>query len=324
MAKPRVFVSSTFYDLKHIRSSIENFIDGLGYESVLSEKGDIAYNPDIPLDESCYKEVHSCDIFVLIIGGRYGSSASSEGKIETKDFYTRFESITKLEYENANNRDIPTYILIEKSVYAEYETFKRNRDNKTIIYASVDSVNIFVFIDKILSQTRNNPIQQFERHIDIESWLKLQWAGLFKDLIQKRKTQAEINELSKEVKELSNINTTLKRYLEEIVSTTDGKKGHELIEQEEERLAHSRTMNEFKSNPFVVGIVYDFGITIDEAFKLFSNSKTLEEFAVKHAEFGGYKGDRESLLKAWKYNNKLIDSINAVRRIINKPPFKTL
>lgn len=30
MAKPRIFVSSTYYDLKHIRSSPENVIDVVG------------------------------------------------------------------------------------------------------------------------------------------------------------------------------------------------------------------------------------------------------------------------------------------------------
>lgn len=62
MAKPRIFVSSTFYDLKHIRSSVDNFIETLGYESILSEKGDIAYSFELPLDESCYREIENVDI----------------------------------------------------------------------------------------------------------------------------------------------------------------------------------------------------------------------------------------------------------------------
>lgn len=56
MARPRIFVSSTYYDLKHVRSSLDNFIEALGFDSVLSEKGDIAFSPDAPLDESCYRE----------------------------------------------------------------------------------------------------------------------------------------------------------------------------------------------------------------------------------------------------------------------------
>ena len=52
MAKPRVFISSTYYDLKHVRSSLENFVESLGFEAILSEKGSITYSHDIPLDES--------------------------------------------------------------------------------------------------------------------------------------------------------------------------------------------------------------------------------------------------------------------------------
>lgn len=43
MAKPRVFVSSTFYDLKQVRADLERFIKELGCESVLNERGNITY-----------------------------------------------------------------------------------------------------------------------------------------------------------------------------------------------------------------------------------------------------------------------------------------
>src|SRR5262244_270849 len=141
MAKLRIFVSSTHYDLKYIRSSLEMFIDSLGYDAVLSEKGNIAYTPDIPLDESCYREVQNCDVYVLLIGGRYGAEANVARGPEPKAFYERYESITKLEYKAAADKDIPIYILVERSVYAEYQTFQLNRDNDSINYAHVDSVN---------------------------------------------------------------------------------------------------------------------------------------------------------------------------------------
>lgn len=80
MARPRVFVSSTYYDLKHVRASLDLFIESMGYDSILSEKGDIAYTHDRPLDDSCYRETETADIFVLIIGGRYGHEASPTDK----------------------------------------------------------------------------------------------------------------------------------------------------------------------------------------------------------------------------------------------------
>ena len=184
MSKPRIFVSSTYYDLKHIRSSLETFIERLGYEPILSEKGDIAYAPDMALDESCYREVRNADIFVLIVGGRYGAE-KSEGKRDVpKDFYTRYDSITKQEYKSATDKDIPIYILIEKSVYADFETYLRNKKNESVNYAHMDSVSIFQLIEEILSQPRNNPINYFDRYTDIEAWLRDQWSGLFRELLQ--------------------------------------------------------------------------------------------------------------------------------------------
>jgi hypothetical protein len=38
MARPRIFISSTYYDLRYIRSSLEIFIEALGFDAILSEK----------------------------------------------------------------------------------------------------------------------------------------------------------------------------------------------------------------------------------------------------------------------------------------------
>ena len=236
MSKPRVFVSSTYYDLKHIRSSLETFIERLGYEPILSEKGDIAYAPDMALDESCYREVRNADIFVLIVGGRYGAE-KSEGKRDLpKDFYQRYDSITKQEYKSAVEKDIPIYILIEKSVYADFETFLRNKENQSVTYAHVDSVSIFQLIEEILSQPRNNPINYFDRYTDIEAWLRDQWSGLFRELLSSTSNQQQLASLSAQVGELREVNRTLKAYLEQVVTTIAPKESARLIKSESRRL----------------------------------------------------------------------------------------
>jgi hypothetical protein len=219
MAKPRVFISSTFYDLRHVRSSLEFFVDSLGFEPILSEKGDIAYSPDAPLDESCYREVQNSDMYVLIVGGRYGSEASESRSTLTKEFFDRYESITKKEYQSATSKDTPVYVLIDKSVYAEYQTFRRNRDNTSVKYAHVDSVNIFYFIEDILAQPRNDPVHMFDSYSEIEAWLKEQWARLFRELIQRMSSQQQLASLTAQVSQLAEINTTLKRYLEELLKS---------------------------------------------------------------------------------------------------------
>lgn len=251
MAKPRVFVSSTYYDLKNVRSSLENFVESLGYEPVLSEKGDIAYAPEVPLDESCYREARNADIFVMIIGGRYGTEASSDEKKPNREFFERYDSITKKEYANAVSEDIPIYILIENNVESEYRTFLKNKEKKDIQYAHVDSVNVFYLIEHILSQPRNNPVCTFERYSDIEVWLREQWAGFFRELLDRRSSQERIKTLSSQVGDLTDVSETLKKYLEEVVSKISPKEAAKLIEEEEKRLEKASLFKELAANPFV-------------------------------------------------------------------------
>ena len=95
MARPRVFISSTFYDLKQIRADLDNFIRSLGYDVVRNEEGAIPYEKDFRLEEYCYKEINSIDILVAIIGGRFGSVSSADERysISNTEIKTAIESI---------------------------------------------------------------------------------------------------------------------------------------------------------------------------------------------------------------------------------------
>ena len=278
MAKPRVFVSSTYYDLKHIRSSLENFIDSLGFESILSEKGQIAYSPDIPLDESCYREVGNADIFIIIIGGRYGSEKSGSEEKTEKQFFDRYDSITKQEYKSAVDRDVPTYILIEKSVHSEYEIFLKNKKNESINYVHVDSVNIFHLIENILLQPKNNPVHQFDRYSDIEIWLKEQWAGLFRELLNQRSKHTQIASLASQVSTLEEINKTLKRYLEEVILKVSPEGSAKLIEDESKRLEEARQFALLNDLGLYKYIYIMNEISMEEFRDTLIKSKSLEDF----------------------------------------------
>jgi hypothetical protein len=182
MAKPRVFISSTFYDLKQVRSDLERFVKELGYESVLNERGNIPYGSTERLENYCYKEVELCDIIISIIGGRFGSKSEFSSN-----------SITQTEIQTALKNNKQVYCFIEKNVWAEFQTYLINKDTKGIKYNYVDTIEIFQFIEHIRDLPNNNPIHAFETSSDIIFFLKEQWAGLFQRFLQQ---QSRINEIN--------------------------------------------------------------------------------------------------------------------------------
>jgi len=203
MAKPRIFISSTYFDLKNVRADLERFIKTQGFDPILNERGHIAYGSKEKLEEYCYKEIQLSDILVSIIGGRYGS----QSKVDAN-------SISNIELRTAIDLGKQVYIFIDKNVYSEFKTYERNKENKTISYASVDDQKIFSFIEEIQSLPINNAIANFETSSDITDYLKLQWAGLFQRLLSEHSKQKEINALD-EIKSTAKTLNQLVEYLVE-------------------------------------------------------------------------------------------------------------
>ena len=184
MAKPRVFISSTFYDLRQIRVELDKFIEGLGYEPVRNEEGDIPYGKDEALQAYCYKEIANIDVLVSIIGSRYGSA----GIIKEKE---QEYSVSQLELKTALKEDKQVFVFIDKNVFTEYETYILNKNNENVIYKYVDNVNIYKFIEEIKALPHNNNIKGFETAEDITSYLREQFAGLFKQFMLDNKRVKE-------------------------------------------------------------------------------------------------------------------------------------
>jgi len=148
-------------------------------------------------------------------------------------------------------------------------------------------VNIFNFVDEILSQPFNNPVQTFEKFSDIDAWLRDQWAGLFRDLLNRRSEQSQLSSLSNEVKQLGELNTTLKRYMETLLKASKQPGSEQVIQQEDKRLDEARLRGEIqKTSLFTILRAGTSGTaaSADEIIDAILKSNSREELA--NALFG--------------------------------------
>ncbi|MHB9073386.1 MAG: DUF4062 domain-containing protein [Desulfobaccales bacterium] len=224
MAIPRVFVSSTCYDLKYIRENLKYFIKRLGYDPVLSEEGSIFFNPSLHTHDACIAEVPNCQMFVLIIGGRFGSQFKGE-----------VHSITNAEYREAVRLKTPIFAIVEQTVYNDSHVYSHNLANESIdassiIYPSVDNISIFNFIDEVKANAVNNAIVPFRDFADIETYLTQQWAGMMYAFLTRDNENARMTDTLEMMKEMNERIEILSRQILRSVGTTEAKITAELYD----------------------------------------------------------------------------------------------
>lgn len=91
MDKPTVFLSSTIYDFRDLRSSLKDYIEQRGIRVLASEFNDFTKPLDKHSYEACLETIEQADLFILLIGSRVGGWVDESNKI----------SITRSEYRRA-------------------------------------------------------------------------------------------------------------------------------------------------------------------------------------------------------------------------------
>ena len=203
--KPRIFVSSTFYDLKYVREDLARFIRAHDFDPIMFEEGDIGYDPGSPLDKSCYESMKNADMAILIIGGQYGSAASEQNTNNVDEFI----SITHKEFKSAVDAGVPVFAFVDDKVHAEYAVYKNNiqtlRENPNSIKFSYTKENrIFEFIHNIYA-LGTIPINEFSRISDIKDMLAKQWSDMFKKYLDRKREEKEIESIKSSVSKLESL-----------------------------------------------------------------------------------------------------------------------
>lgn len=91
MNKPSVFISSTIYDFKDLRSAIKYWLEEAGYEVQSSEHSDFAKDSSLNSYDACLDVIPRCDYFILLIGRRVGGMFDKEISITRKEYQTAYE-----------------------------------------------------------------------------------------------------------------------------------------------------------------------------------------------------------------------------------------
>lgn len=204
MAVPRVFISSTYYDLKQVRFNIGDFIKNLGYEAVMHERSGVAYTQNEPLENDCYHELSSCDIVVCVIGNHFGSQSLGNEL-----------SITMNEIKTAIKNKKKVYIFIAKDVFIENRTYEQNKGTGSFRSAYTDDLRIHEFISELKSNVKVHVITSFETTDEIISTLKLQFAGLFQNLLAREASTSEAKIIADLDETATNVRDTVQELRQE-------------------------------------------------------------------------------------------------------------
>ena len=173
MAGVNIFISSTCYDLSQVRQDLRDFISGLGHNPMMSEQNDFPIDPQLDNWENCINAVKKyADIFILIIGNRYGAVGET-GK-----------SITNTEYLTAVQKGIPIYTFSLKKMTTLLPMWERNPDAD---YShAVDNPQIFEFLADVRKKSGRWNFE-FDNAQDIIDTLRKQLSILFQNSLELRK-----------------------------------------------------------------------------------------------------------------------------------------
>lgn len=260
------------------RRRVVNFT-GVCTEPTLSEEGDVFYNPRKHTHDSCITEVPSCQMFVLIIGGRFG------GKFKDTE-----KSITNTEYLEAVKQKIPVFALVEAAVYSEHNVYNENlklhgkEKADAVAYPSVDNVKVFEFIDDVRKNVINNAIVAFKDFSDIEAYLRKQWAGMMFSFIFDLSGEARVLDT---LSELTKMSEKIEFLSKQILNSIGSDKAKLTIKLYDIMITHEsfRDLTYFgiRPNPADILKAKDF-VEIGKQFKidirLYKNAKEGDGFSI--------------------------------------------
>jgi hypothetical protein len=184
---PSVFLSSTFFDLRQVRADLRDFVeDLLGYRLVASEYASFPVDPTADTLENCRSRVEAdADIFILIVGNRYGSVPAGHS-----------HSITNLEYLAARTHGIPIFAFVHRDILTTLPLWEKNPTAD--FSAVVDTPQLFDFVITVRAKDKVWSFP-FDTAQDIVAVLRTQFGYLMRrglTTLRERSTSASFRAIS--------------------------------------------------------------------------------------------------------------------------------
>lgn len=190
--KLQVFISSTYIDLQEERQAAVQAVLDAGHIPAGMELFKAGNKSQL---ETIYKWIDDSDVYMLILGGRYGSIDENTGK-----------SYTHLEYEYAKQKDMPLFSVVLEDAYLNkkveflgYEKSKEQLNRKK--YEEFKDLVLNKIVRKVedtkdIIITVHTTLTEFMNEYEMVGWTRADSTELNTDLLLK------INNLNEEKQEL--------------------------------------------------------------------------------------------------------------------------
>ncbi len=193
--RPRVFISSTIYDFRDLRSALKVWLEELGYEVTSSEHNDFPVQSDLNSYENCLRAIDDAEYFILLVGGRVGGWYDAANRL----------SITQMEYRHAYERLMQGRLKLLTFVRQNIWDIREDRReleqllrSETLHNAEIDETNItrivrhpskfandaefiFAFIEEITRNQEMRAASSGSGPMPIGNWIR-QFSS-FRDII---------------------------------------------------------------------------------------------------------------------------------------------
>lgn len=165
--KLQIFISSTFKDLEEERQAAVEAILGSKHIPAGMELFKAGNTSQL---ETIKKWINESDLYMLILGGRYGSIEPKTGK-----------SYTQLEYEYALEKKIPVFAVVldesflyEKAAKKQYEVFETDNKDKYIEFKKFVMTKIVKVVEdcKDIQIAIKDSISELENDYPLCGWVR--------------------------------------------------------------------------------------------------------------------------------------------------------